>query len=607
MDPFNLGGPNAMNADDPSLPEGLPTETPTGTPVASWTMCPEANYVFLPEPRAGLAYCSVCAKWIKISTTVHNIRAHIRRAIHTQLPGSPDQGKNSLTLQQRQALVKKHILLNALPIALIECPHLRELVPGLPNRQRFTAELAQIASETEQDLIAKIRQSEFASIQFDGWTDRANRRFLGVMAHVLHEGTFTQCHLATVPIGSLHADAQFISERIEEVLFRFGLSPESSVTDTEATELAAIKLLNRRREEQSQPPIAWFPCICHILNLVLKQFYETGASHFAVMKSLQRILSRSTVFTEFCREQGAKRTTIPELEPTRWSSMYRMVHAIVELRPTIIAFRDVSRPMIDITDDAFILADQIHETLREFKDILVQFESDAFGNICKVYPAFIAIRTLLKNTPSNWTAAATAAATKLSELEGKHQERLCPLIHVAARLDPNFNHNAIFTLEELRDIDDLIIRQIEIESGPETGRIPAGLAAHGHAPRRRRDPFAALRMASGASAGPVEMGPREQLEAHLSTVRRIIDGAEGEDREDIDVTQYWLKKRNVWPGLSRYALKVITRPCASVSTERHFSLTGRIEGLRRLRLLPGHVSELAMIMGNSDLAERRIR
>jgi hypothetical protein len=55
------------------------------------------------------------------------------------------------------------------------------------------------------------------------------------MAHVLHGGKFTQCHLATIPVDSLHADAKFIAERIEDILDKFNMSPESSVTDTEAT------------------------------------------------------------------------------------------------------------------------------------------------------------------------------------------------------------------------------------------------------------------------------------------------------------------------------------------------------------------------------------
>lgn len=75
---------------------------------------------------------------------------------------------------------------------------------------------------------------------------------------------------------------------------------------------------------------------------------------------------------------------------------------------------------------------------------------------------------------------------------------------------------------------------------------------------------------------------------------------------DLDVTEYWLSRRGIWPALSRQVLKIITRPCASVSTERHFSLTGRIEGLRRLRLVPEHVADLAMIMGNPDLAQLEI-
>jgi hypothetical protein len=65
---------------------------------------------------------------------------------------------------------------------------------------------------------------------------------------------------------------------------------------------------------------------------------------------------------------------------------------------------------------------------------------------------------------------------------------------------------------------------------------------------------------------------------------------------------YWINKRRVWPGLSEYAIRVLWNPITSAQTERHFSLTGRLEGLRRLRLHGDHVDDLAMIMANSDIS-----
>jgi hypothetical protein len=68
-----------------------------------------------------------------------------------------------------------------------------------------------------------------------------------------------------------------------------------------------------------------------------------------------------------------------------------------------------------------------------------------------------------------------------------------------------------------------------------------------------------------------------------------------------------MNKRQVWPEFSEYAIRVLWNPITSAQTKRHFSLTGRVAGLRRLRLRrlrlnADHVDDLAMIMANSDIS-----
>jgi hypothetical protein len=66
------------------------------------------------------------------------------------------------------------------------------------------------------------------------------------------------------------------------------------------------------------------------------------------------------------------------------------------------------------------------------------------------------------------------------------------------------------------------------------------------------------------------------------------------------VTNYWLQKRAQWPELANFTLRLLSRPVTSAATEMDFSFTGGILNMRRIRLLPSHVNELAMIMANQE-------
>jgi hypothetical protein len=240
------------------------------------------------------------------------------------------------------------------------------------------------------EVVRAIQESEFMSVQFDGWQDRANRRFIGVMSHVLHKNTFTVCHLATIPVDSLHADGQFLANHVNEVLVQYECSPLSSVTDTDSTEQKAMTELNRLRGSMGLPQMAWMPCICHLLNLVLREFCERGEESFRPMKALQRTLSHSAVFSYFCQDKGLRKTTIPELNTIRWSSVQHMVDTIVDLAPVIREYALVNNSF-HVEDKVFLLATQLKPLLDQFIQLLTVMEADSFGNITKVFCTFAAI------------------------------------------------------------------------------------------------------------------------------------------------------------------------------------------------------------------------
>jgi hypothetical protein len=221
-----------------------------------------------------------------------------------------------------------------------------------------------------------------------------------VTNHALSNHTFSQFHLAKIPVHALHAEATLIETYLHQVFLRDDCSPESDVTDTESTERAALDQLNHLRSGTGFLEISWFPCVCHLLNLILKEFCRAGKLLLNAMTSLQNSLGHSAVFSYFCTERGLKKTTIPESNITYWSALQRMVESIVELRPTIREFLR-THGSFHLDDDVFVLAAQLKSILEWFRQLLLVMESDALGNINRVFCTLAAICKTHVDAPAN--------------------------------------------------------------------------------------------------------------------------------------------------------------------------------------------------------------
>jgi hypothetical protein len=342
------------------------------------------------------------------------------------------------------------ILLNARALSLIECPDLIQLTPGLPNRRRLTRALTGIAHVIERSQITKLAQTKFLSIQFDGWTDRVNRKLLGVIGHVQYDGKFWYCHLSTVSVESLHANVPFIRGHIGEILAKDNLTPESTATDTNSTQETALAELYRRRQEKTLPPIALFPRARHVLNSILKEFCTMGVENLAAMRNLRNALG-GVLYSQ----RGPTRQS-PGMTFARWSSVCRMPRAILVLPGTICDFLGVS-PAFKMAKYIFGRAEQAHPMLRLLRDLFLQFGADGFGNILKVDPAFVSIR---RQSEKGRSRRSFNPGLNLSKIQ-----------RLTLSTCKNRRYHTIFTLDVLRTIDDFVIATLIAET-----RSPAEMA-----------------------------------------------------------------------------------------------------------------------------------
>ena len=110
-----------------------------------------------------------------------------------------------------------------------------------------------------------IRYSSSNSITFDGWSSQNGNPYLGITIRTLIDYEFKDYFLNLVELSL--EDAANISTKVFFSLMEYGLDLQkitSCTTDNCATMQAAVKDLN----------IGHIPCVCHILNLIFKEFID---------------------------------------------------------------------------------------------------------------------------------------------------------------------------------------------------------------------------------------------------------------------------------------------------------------------------------------------
>jgi hypothetical protein len=579
------------------LPADLRSTMPNGDPIARWKVHEQANFIIMPypPPNPQKFYCLECKKWLSCKTTPNKITAHLRRKKH----GGQQPGERPLSPADRAQIFKAGILLHGLPLSMVEYPEFRLAVPGLPCRQTFTAQAVAIAAATKQALKDRLAQCKYLSIQFDIWTNRANQRFIGVMCHSCYEEKPYLCNLGTIPVTRVSCTGEYIAAELGKLLDEYDIDPMACVTDTDATEQKAFRLLNEARIARGEPAMDWLPCFCHLINLVLKEFMVAGSKLYAPLKVIENQLGHSAGFTEFCAEAGASRTRVAQSIDIRWASYHNAVASIIELQHEILVFRH------NTPDDrkAIKRGEKLLPILARFKAVLEAFEGDNPGTIAQVSVLLKGLKIYLEGIRGTWYKSARAALRKLSEVQNTHFQHIYPICWVAARLNPQYQADDL--LEDDIQAADMVIereiqdfaRQLAVDAGPNDGppltdyeqRLAEMMAfaqtGYGQVPPSSDDRVAAI-------MGQFRAFQLESDERRQGGTRLFRQSA----------MDYWMTKRYIWPELAEYAIRVLWHPITSAQTERHFSLTGGIEGLRRLRLLADHVDDLAMIMSNSDIS-----
>ena len=432
-------------------PNEVKLEGIEGVQVFAFRQFEECNFIYLAvissyNPNVFFKekfYCAKCCRWLKISSTLGNIRSHIK-SMHKEVLGTKNE-PNFVELKYIQ-MFAFFLLKNGLSFRLVEDPIIQEMFPHMYTRKEQSDLCTEMAKKIREHLTLRLQSAIYISVAIDEWTDKKMRRYLGVHAHCTFAFEWKHFTLGFLPLISVHADAEALSNLTIKCFQSYSIDAKVDyiVSDTTAVMPRTTELCCKK----------WSPCYCHIMNLTIGDFTEALSGLIDPILSLQRNLSMSTGFTSFCSASNSSITRIPSFTQTRWYSMYDMLYAICELKPIIIAYLSMNHKN-PVDNSVWTVTAELKATFSSFKEAIAGLESNNYGTKSIVIMAFSMVSQQVNRlTGEAWLPAVNAFHDSMVRHWQQYYDVNRPELMIAARLNPATH--AFFTTRECVEVDQLI-------------------------------------------------------------------------------------------------------------------------------------------------------
>ena len=529
-------------------------------------------------------YCSKDNKWLKLSGTIGNINKHIRSE-HPDIAVIKDtsdalqqvasnKSEGSFSIEQKTIIaqaIKSFIASTGGSFLSIENAYLRKAFDFLGTRATFKQETTDAAKSVKDAMRAILQKACFISLAFDEWEDISKKRFLGVTAKAFSDGKFIQLCLALKPLKGNHADAATIVNTYDDVVKDYEISAKvlAYVSDNCNTMKSVGDKIGGLR----------FPCICHILELVLCRFIDPIKEKIRKMAKVAASLRDSAEFRNIEEENDT--ITIALYTEIRWTSLLAFINSMHANRNLIVNFQKGKKEAL--ADDEFDLLDHIRPIVKSITKKVAMFENDEFANISLIPMAFIMLKNklqkfkLAQSTGSDICFCADAAIAKLDEINKKYSPVFHPLTDAAVYLNPCLLNRQID-----KDVAIAYIKKlIDQITTPKKEQI---------SPIQSKSNFAKCNKALSQSQNPIP-------------VLESIPFMQGDPK---DVLDYWLMRYQDEKSkeLAVVALSILSLFVSSCSVEREFSTCGRCKTKERMRLLNDTLEDQLLIMQNADIASK---
>lgn len=271
-------------------------------------------------------------KATNFKSDINNASQHIRSAVHR------NKNETLLSDDTQLLLVTKWFLKHQIPLAAYDDPYFKKLFPKLPCFDVFLSHLDCLCDEVKEHITNEFDGHKY-SICADGWTDKRQRRYLGIDAHYINDdGTRTTRFLGLKTINEETHDAPAISGAIKETIEEYSLIKDdfySLTTDSAAVMTKAASILDKE----------WVPCFAHLFNLSFELFVKHTPNEFrSIIQSATKLRKKAKFIERIEKlrvdDNSIHHCTVKQYSKTRWLSLVACVDSIVNLSAEICVFQE---------------------------------------------------------------------------------------------------------------------------------------------------------------------------------------------------------------------------------------------------------------------------
>ena len=235
-------------------------------------------------------YCSKCKRWLKIFSSVKNIKRHAGIHLPEVFRDCTKSDKPSTFSEEREKKIVKNmvgfILLDTNTFQTIENTFLNNITEDLPTKSKLIEILNNFSKMIQKEIKQLLLISSCNCLSFDEWSDLKNRKFLGITIRSLIDGMYCDFFLDFIHLSEEVNDAEVLSAKIRKSLCQYGINIDevlSCTTDNCPLMCRTAECLDLWR----------IPCVLHILNLIFKEFVIGITKKISAIFELIQYLSKS--------------------------------------------------------------------------------------------------------------------------------------------------------------------------------------------------------------------------------------------------------------------------------------------------------------------------
>ena len=520
-------------------------------------------------------YCAHCNTVLCLANTVSNIIRHagihypeLRKKKQQKIANKYLEQSNEVVFSDEQMKfianqIIRLIMLSSLPFRLVESEEFSSFSNFLPNRKEMSDLTEHVGGQVQEKVKEVLKEASAVYLSFDEWSDIQNNSFLGITSRALIGAEYKDFILG-LKHCTQKSDAEYINTIIQDTIISYDIQNVTSCVSDNCNLMIAVG---------NKLPFMRFPCVCHILNLIMGTFIESAREHLQPIIKIVNLLEKSTNYQMFINDKGCKK--VSSFCITRWTSFCCTVNDIIE---TQLELKEFLQDKFDTS--AIERANELIEFLNDYRKIITFYEADEFGasgfflrDICIITDHLNA----LKNTA--FAAAANQAIKKIQELKMQHNYFWTTFCVHASLLNPMINIEHILTKEIIKSstmhLQNLINKRFPPKKPQESSSQPCKYT---------------------------KLPTLEQQYLTVSQVKKIFIPA------CQTLKEFWfnmLENPND-KGISIVAIEILGTLITSCSTEREFSGTRRIIGYLRSNLRPEITEAQIIICGNEEISKNTI-